>query len=175
MEGFVEVPLFLAVKLRQRHFLTIMKQKSYTFSEIKQKIANYCVYQDRSHQEVEQKLKEFLLIPEAKEEILLFLIAENYINEERFTRSYIRGKFYIKSWGKKKIANQLKMKGITEKLIRKCMDEINEQDYKAKILEIYRDYYDKLPAGAAYQKRSKTITYLIGKGYEYEEILEMLD
>ena len=58
-----------------------MKQKSYTFSEIKQKIANYCVYQDRSHQEVEQKLKEFLLIPEAKEEILLFLIAENYINE----------------------------------------------------------------------------------------------
>ena len=152
-----------------------MKQKSYTFSEIKQKIANYCVYQDRSHQEVEQKLKEFLLIPEAKEEILLFLIAENYINEERFTRSYIRGKFYIKSWGKKKIANQLKMKGITEKLIRKCMDEINEQDYKAKILEIYTDYYNKLPAGAAYQKRSKTITYLIGKGYEYEDILEMLD
>ena len=37
-----------------------MKQKSYTFSEIKQKIANYCVYQDRSHQEVEQKLKELL-------------------------------------------------------------------------------------------------------------------
>ena len=175
MEGFGEVSLFLAVKLRQRHFLTIMKQKSYTFSEIKQKIANYCVYQDRSHQEVEQKLKEFLLIPEAKEEILLFLIAENYINEERFTRSYIRGKFYIKSWGKKKIANQLKMKGITEKLIRKCMDEINEQDYKAKILEIYRDYYDKLPSAASYQKRSKTITYLIGKGYEYEDILEMLD
>jgi regulatory protein len=67
------------------------------------------------------------------------------------------------------------MKGITEKLIRKCMDEINEQDYKAKILEIYRDYYDKLPSGAAFQKRSKTITYLIGKGYEYEDILEMLD
>ena len=55
------------------------------------------------------------------------------------------------------------------------MHEINEQDYKAKILEIYRDYSDKLPAGAAYQKRRKTITYLIGKGYEYEDILEMLD
>lgn len=152
-----------------------MKQKSYTFSEIKQKIANYCVYQDRSHQEVEQKLKEFLLIPEAKEEILLFLIAENYINEERFTRSYIRGKFYIKSWGKKKIANQLKMKGVTEKLIRKCMDEINEQDYQAKIKEIYRDYFGQLKEGKTYQKKSKTIKYLIGKGYEYEDILEMLD
>ena len=47
------------------------------------------------------------------------------------------------------------MKGITEKLIRKCMDEINEQDYKTKILEIYRDYYDKLPSGASYQKQKQ--------------------
>ena len=47
------------------------------------------------------------------------------------------------------------------------MDEINEQDYKTKILEIYRDYYDKLPR-CRLPKRSKTITYLIGKGYEYE-------
>ena len=152
-----------------------MKQKSYTFSEIKQKIAHYCVYQDRSHQEVEQKLKEFLLIPEAKEEILMFLMTENYINEERFTRSYIRGKFYIKSWGKKKIANHLKMKGVTEKLIRQCMNEIKEEDYQAKIKEIYKDYYNKISAGTAYQKKGKTITYLIGKGFEYEEIIEMLD
>ena len=74
----------------------LSEKKSFTFEEIKQKIVNYCVYQDRCHAEVEQKMKEFLLIPEAKEEILLYLIKENYLNEERFTRSYVRGKFYIK-------------------------------------------------------------------------------
>jgi regulatory protein len=65
----------------------------FPFQEIKQKIVNYCVYQDRCHAEVEQKMREFLLIPEAKEEILLYLIKENYLNEERFTRSYVRGNF----------------------------------------------------------------------------------
>ena len=57
-------------------FFLIMeeKRKSYTFEEIKQKMINYCVYQDRCHQEVEQKMRDFLLIPEAKEEILLYLI-----------------------------------------------------------------------------------------------------
>ena len=36
------------------------------------------------------------------------------------------------------------------------MDEINEQDYKAKILEIYRDYYDKLPSGAIPKKAKQS-------------------
>ncbi|NHQ72848.1 regulatory protein RecX, partial [Elizabethkingia miricola] len=51
------------------------------------------------------------------------------LNEERFTRSYIRGKFYIKHWGRQKIKLQLKMKGISERLIQNCMDEIYEGDY----------------------------------------------
>ncbi len=49
-----------------------MEKKSYTFDEIKLKMANYCVYQDRCHYEVEQKMREFSLIEEAKEEIILF-------------------------------------------------------------------------------------------------------
>jgi len=67
------------------------EKKLFTFEEIKQKLVNYCVYQDRCHFEVEQKMREFVLIPEAKDEILLYLMKENYLNEERFTRSYIRG------------------------------------------------------------------------------------
>ena len=107
----------------------LSEKKSFTFEEIKQKIVNYCVYQDRCHSEVEQKMKEFLLIPEAKEEILLYLIKENYLNEERFTRSYVRGKFYIKKWGKNKIKLNLLQKGISEKLILKSFSEINQEDY----------------------------------------------
>ena len=55
----------------------MQEKKLFPFQEIKQKIVNYCVYQDRCHAEVEQKMREFLLIPEAKEEILLYLIKEN--------------------------------------------------------------------------------------------------
>ena len=91
------------------------KRKLYTFEEIKQKLVNYCIYQDRCHQEVEQKMQDFLLIPEAKDEIMLYLINENYLNEERFARSYIRGKFYLKNWGRIKIKNHLKFKGISER------------------------------------------------------------
>ena len=152
-----------------------MEKKSYTFEEIKQKLVNYCVYQDRCHSEVEQKMRDFLLIPEAKDEIFLYLIKENYLNEERFTRSYIRGKFYIKHWGRNKIRINLKQKGITEKLIAKSMDEIDEQDYLDSVNKIYQDYYSKQKGMRDYQKKSKTIKHLMSKGYEYELIMEVSD
>ena len=152
-----------------------MEKKSYTFDEIKLKLVNYCVYQDRCHSEVEQKMRDFLLIPEAKDEIFLYLIKENYLNEERFTRSYIRGKFYIKHWGRSKIKMNLKQKGITEKLISKSMDEIDENDYKKTLNKIYQDYFSKQKGLKEYQKKSKTIKHLMSKGFEYDVILEIFN
>ncbi|MDR4952376.1 RecX family transcriptional regulator [Chryseobacterium sp. ES2] len=152
-----------------------MEKKSYTFDEIKQKLVNYCVYQDRCHAEVEQKMREFLLIDEAKEEIILFLLKENFLNEERFTRSYIRGKFYIKHWGKTKIKISLKQKQISERLISSCFDEIDDSDYEKTIRKIFDDYYTKQTGLKEYQKKTKTIKYLMSKGFEYEKIIDIFD
>jgi regulatory protein len=156
-------------------FYTIMEKKSFTFDEIKLKLVNYCVYQDRCHAEVEQKMREFMLIEEAKDEIILYLLKENYLNEERFTRSYIRGKFYIKHWGRNKIKINLKQKQISEKLINKCFDEIDESDYEKTLKKIFEDYYSKQTGLKEYQKKSKTIKYLMGKGFEYEKINDIFE
>lgn len=147
-----------------------MEKKSYTFQEIKQKLVNYCVYQDRCHAEVEQKMREFLLIGEAKEEIMLYLLKENFLNEERFTRSYIRGKFYIKHWGRNKIRINLKQKQISDRLISTCFDEIDEEDYNKMIKKIYEDYASKQKGLKEYQKKIKAIKYLMSRGFEYEKI-----
>ena len=150
------------------------EKKSYTFLEIKQKMVNYCVYQDRCHKEVEQKMWDFLLIPEAKDEILLYLMKENYLNEERFTRSYIRGKFHMKSWGRNKIRNHLKFKGVPEKLINASFDEIDDDDYEKTLEKLYLDYLGKIKGLQDYQKKSKTIKYLLSKGFEYESITSLI-
>jgi regulatory protein len=150
-----------------------MEKKSFTFLEIKQKMANYCVYQDRCHEEVEQKMREFVLIPEAKEEIILYLIKENFLNEERFVRSYIRGKFYMKGWGKNKIKIQLLQKKINEKLISKCWDEIQDTDYQKVLEKQYYDYYNKLKGLKDFQKKIKTTKYLLSRGFEYDDILSI--
>lgn len=150
------------------------EKKSYTFQEIKQKMVNYCVYQHRCHYEVEQKMRDFTLIQEAKDEILLYLMQENYLNEERFVRSYIRGKFYMKSWGRTKIKIHLKQKGISEKLISNCWNEIDEEDYENRIIKIYKDYFSKLSGVKEFQRKSKSIKYLLSKGFEYDYLIKIL-
>lgn len=151
-----------------------MEKKSYTFEEIKQKMLNYCVYQDRCHYEVEQKMRDFLLIPEAKDEILLYLIQERYLDEERFVRSYIRGKFYMKHWGRYKIQLNLKQKQISEKLISRCWDEIDDNDYKKTIRNFIEKQQDSIKEANTFKKKNKIIKFLISKGFEYEVILDVM-
>jgi regulatory protein len=153
----------------------MIEKKLFTFDEVKQKMVNYCVYQDRCHFEVEQKMLEYMLIPEAKDEILLYLMSENYLNEERFARSYARGKFYIKGWGKNKIKMYLQQKRISDKLINTSFEEINEKDYQEKLISLIDKNTIDNKGLIGFSKTQKLIKLLISKGYEYSLILDILD
>ena len=68
-------------------------QKTYTVDEATKILEGYCAYQERCHKEVEQKLYDLNMIPEAKEQIILHLLQHNFLNEERYSRAFVRGKF----------------------------------------------------------------------------------
>ncbi|WP_303849427.1 regulatory protein RecX [Apibacter mensalis] len=144
-------------------------------SQIKKKLADYCVYQDRSHYEVEQKLKELRTLNENERgEILIWLIQNNFLNEERFSKSYARGKFYQKKWGKIKIKQGLKQKRIPTNLIDKGIKEINEDDYKSTLMELTEKKWNIIRESEVYLKKKKIYNYLLQKGYEYNLINEIL-
>lgn len=144
-------------------------------SQIKKKLADYCVYQDRSHYEVEQKLKELRTLNEDERgEILIWLIQNNFLNEERFSKSYARGKFYQKKWGKNKIKQGLKQKRIPTNLIDKGIEEINEEDYKSTLMELTEKKWKIIRESEVYLKKKKIYNYLLQKGYEYNLINEIL-
>ena len=99
----------------------IQNKKSFTVDEFQKKMEHYCVYQDRCHQEVERKMGEYQLIPEAQEKILLHLMQHNFLNEERFSKSFARGKFRIKNWGKQRIVRELNFRNISSYNIKTCL------------------------------------------------------
>ena len=119
--------------------IMIQKKKSYTVDELQKKMEYYCVYQDRCHQEVERKMNEHQLIPEAKEKILLHLMQHDFLNEERFSKSFARGKFRIKNWGKQRIIRELKTKNISNYNINSALKEIDDEDYLETIYRITKN------------------------------------
>tara|TARA_B110000046_G_scaffold181138_1_gene212857 strand:+ start:8521 stop:9012 length:492 start_codon:yes stop_codon:yes gene_type:complete len=150
------------------------KKKSFTVDEIKRKLENYCVYQDRCHKEVEQKMWEFHLIPEARELILLSLMKDNFLNEERFAKSYARGKFRIKSWGKQRIVRELKFRDISTYNIKTALKEIDQADYLKKIYRITENRNEVISEPNIYKRKKKLIDFLMRKGFENDLIFNVV-
>lgn len=141
-------------------------QRFYTVDEAITLLENYCAYQERCHKDVETKLFQLHLIPEAKEKIILHLIQHNYLNEERFAKAFARGKFSIKNWGKQRIKNELKLRNISNYNINSALKEINEEAYLQTLETLSTKKLQLIKETNLLKKKSKLANYLISKGFE---------
>ena len=146
--------------------------KTYTVDEATKVLEHYCAYQERCHKEVEQKLYDLNMISEAKEHIILHLLQHNFLNEERYAKAFTRGKFSIKKWGKIKIINQLKFKGISEYNIKSSLKEIDSNEYLTTLKAIAEKKLPLIKESNSYKKSSKLAAFLISKGFESELVFK---
>ena len=152
-----------------------MKSENFTIKEIEFKLKQYCSYQDRCHSEVESKLSKFNLISQAKDQILFNLINEDYLNETRFCKSFVRGKFKIKNWGKRRIIQELKSRKISEFNIKKGLSEINEIEYLEKFENLFNKKLSSLENLNSIDKKKKIFSYLQYRGWETNLIYEKIN
>lgn len=149
-----------------------MNSKVYTVDEARSKMERYCAYQERCHQEVENKLREMRLIEEAVQKIMLHLLENDFINETRFAKAYARGKFSIKKWGKNRIVNELKMRKISVYNINAALQEITDEDYIKCFDELAEKRLNQIKETNKYKKRKKLADYLLYRGWESELVYE---
>lgn len=138
------------------------------------KAEHYCAYQERSQQEVRDKLYEWGLWSNEVEENISELIQTNFLNEERFTLAYVSGKFNIKGWGKYKIKQGLKLKRIPDKMIANALKTIDGDDYLKAILHAAEKKLRTITEKDAYKRKAKVVSYLLAKGFENDLILDVL-
>ena len=131
-----------------------------------ERLKNYCALQDRCQWDVTQKMKEWGLLEMTQNHILEILIQEKYVDEERFTQSFCRGKFLIKKWGKVKITNELKKKKISDICIKKGLEEIDLTEYDLLLENLLTKKNDTLRDKNHFTRKSKLARFLIQRGFE---------
>lgn len=139
-----------------------------------EKARAWCAYQERSQQEMRDKLYEWGLWKDAVESIIAELVTGNFINEERFAKAYAGGKFRIKKWGRVKIRIELKKKGITDYCIRKGLQEIDGDEYEEALLKIIEERARKTHDRNPLKKNYKIAQYVISRGYEPQLVWDFL-
>ncbi|THH39891.1 regulatory protein RecX [Neolewinella litorea] len=143
------------------------KKVVYTAEQALEALQHYCAYQDRCHKEAREKLYELGYGGDPAEEIIVELIRDKYLDEERFARSYARGKFKMKRWGRYRIRNELKQRQISAYCIKKAMTEIDEAEYYDTLCrELERRNGIEKPGQHPYLRRRKLADYAVKRGYE---------
>lgn len=156
------------------HLNNIMKTNTaYSLQEATKKLEHYCSYQERCHKEVVAKLKEMGMIPIAIDEIVGYLIQENFLNEERFSRSFARGKFNIKKWGRNRIVSELKQRGITKYNINLALQELAEESYHETLESLAQKRLGQIKETDTFKRRKKLADYLLYRGWESPLVYEI--
>lgn len=134
----------------------------------------YCSYQERCQQEVRNKLYRLNIAKEIIEGIIAELIIDNFINEERFSKEYVNGKFKIKRWGKNKIIFELKHRNISDYCIRKGLEEIDKDEYINVLKQVINKKAKIIKETEKFIVNQKVAKYAISRGFEQELIWQIL-
>jgi regulatory protein len=139
------------------------------------KASNYCAYQERTQNEVRQRLKKWEVWGDEAEEIISELIQENFIDEERFAKVFASSKFRVKKWGKRKILLELKRRNISDYCIRQGMNEIDQDNYEHSLTELFEKKLSRAKKDEnPFITQQKLGKFAIGKGYESELVWRIL-
>jgi len=138
------------------------------------KAERYCAYQERSQQEVRDKLYELGQYPLAVENIISRLIESNFLNEERFAKAYAIGKFRQKGWGKIKIKQGLKLKKVSDPLIKKALNSIDGDEYLNKLSALIEKKVKSIREKDTFKLRYKLHQYALSRGFENDLIQDAL-
>ena len=118
------------------------------------------------------------MIPEAIDQIVVHLIQENYLNEERFAKSFARGKFRIKKWGRNRITNELKQRGITKYNIKTALKEIDNATYLNTLDALAEKRLEAIKETNIQKRKRKLADYLLYRGWEshlvYGKVKELI-
>lgn len=139
---------------------------------ILKKVLRYCSYQDRCTQDVRTKLATFDIPDSDKEKIMQVLVDEGFIDDERYASIFVRSKIHLKKWGVNKIKMALRMKGISDEIIKNALSEINPEIYREELVKVLK--VKKINESDPYKRKAKLAQYAIQKGYEPNLVWDLI-
>ena len=141
-----------------------------TADEVLYKLAAKCSVSEQCLSDIEAKLAKYDLTEEEKTHILRHLVEEKYIDDGRYAEAYVRDKYRFNKWGRIKIAQGLRMKGIDREAIEAAMEVIDEEEYLSILRDLLKTKRKSTKGKSDYEINGKLIRFATGRGFEFAAI-----
>lgn len=152
-----------------------MENKENLTNEMFTRMAALCSHSEQCSSDIRRKITASGLSNDEAGEIIEKLMAEKFIDDERYVRSYVADKFRFNKWGKVKMRHYLKMKGIPEETIEKGLAEIDMEKYREILINTLKEKARTVKKKNRFERMGQIIRFAQNRGFEPELIHRYLN
>jgi Uncharacterized protein conserved in bacteria len=138
------------------------------------RLAAYCSRAERCMFDLRKKMDGWELPLSEQNEIIDRLKKENFLNEERFCRAFVKDKLRLNAWGARKIKYELQKKQIKASLIESALQNIDNKENKERLKLLLEQKKRTIRGKDEYDVQQKLIRFALGRGFSLEDILQIV-
>jgi regulatory protein len=150
-------------------------KKETTEQEAYLQLAALCAQAEHCQQEMRDKMKRWEMAPEIQERVIVRLIKERYIDEERYARAFVKDKIRYNKWGRRKVQQGLWMKRIDDDIQQRVLNEVDDEEYLKVLKPLLAQKRKTTRAQNDYELTQKLVRFALGRGFTYDIIRQCLD
>ena len=152
------------------------ERKTKTAQQALQSLMRLCARSEKSSGDALRLMRTWG-VPEVEQRgVLDRLIADRYIDNRRYAEAYTREKSRLSGWGERKIAMQLRLKGVEKEVISAVLSELVDDEGKGERLRAKLERKMRTTKAVNdYELRGKLLRYALGLGYDYDTAMAAVE
>ena len=150
-------------------------KKEMTEQEAYLQLAALCAQAEHCQQEMRDKMRCWELDETVQNRIIARLVKERYIDDERYTRAFVKDKIRYNKWGRRKVQQALWMKHIDTDIQQRVLDEIDEKEYLDVLRPLLKQKRKSIKAANDYELNQKLVRFALSRGFTFDIIRQCLD
>lgn len=143
--------------------------------QVFKKLAALCSKSEHCSGEMLNKMRLWGLDEKKQEMVLSKLIAEKYVDDERYCRFFVNDKIKYNKWGRRKIEQALWQKKMNQDIASKILDEIDDSEYLSVLKPLLKAKEKSISANNDYERKMKLMRFAMGRGFTTDIIRQCID
>ena len=140
-----------------------------------QKLAALCSQSEHCTSEMKEKMTRWGIDEDAQQRVVEYLVANRYVDDRRYARSFVNDKLKYNKWGPRKIEQSLWMKHIDESILREALDDVDNEEYISVLRPLLTSKRKTTKAETDYEMNQKLLRFAIGRGFTFKQVKEVID
>ncbi len=153
----------------------MIQKKIMTEAEALKKLGDLCARGEHCSGEIMEKMRKWSIANDAQERIIDYLIDHKYVDDKRFTQSFVHDKIAYNKWGRRKIEQALWMKRVPGHVSQPILDDIDDEEYLVVLRPLMKSKYPTIKGNSEYERSMKLIKFAMGRGFTLDLIRRCID